>query len=184
MRKNAFAPALLVCTFLVIFTSTAFGFEPFVQTVNAEGFKEVRAENGMVVQWRVENTRLHVILQAPSTGWVGIGFHPDYKMQGANFIIGYVRRGEVIITDHFGTRKDRHDSDTKLDGSEDVTVIGGSEEDGKTTVEFTIPLASDDSSDKPLVPGESTPILLAYGPQDNFTKVHTIEAEAKGDITL
>jgi len=90
----------------------------------------------------------------------------------------------VIITDHFGTRKNRHDSDTKLDGSEDMAVIGGTEEDGKITIEFSIPLASDDYSDKPLVPGERTPVLLAYGPQDNFTKVHVIEAEAKGDITL
>ena len=125
-----------------------------------------------------------MILEAPITGWIGIGFHPEFKMQGANFIIGYVRRGDVFIADHIGTRKDRHDPNTRLDGSENVLSIGGYEEGGRTRIEFMIPLASNDKNDKPLVPGERTPVLLCYGPQDNFTKVHTIEAEAKGDITL
>jgi len=184
MRRNALNFALVAFSFFLIFSSSSFAFEPFVQTENSAGFKEVRAENGMVLQWRVEDTRLHVILEAPTKGWVGIGFHPELKMQGANFIIGYVRGGDVVVTDHFGTRKDRHASDTKLKGSEDVVVIGGTEEGGKTTIEFSIPLVTDDPNDKPLVPGESTLVLLSYGSQDNFTKVHTIEAEAKGDIKL
>jgi hypothetical protein len=66
--------------------------------VNGTGLNEVRAANGMILQWRVEGERLRVILDAPTRGWVGIDFRPENKMEGANFIISYVRGAEVVIS--------------------------------------------------------------------------------------
>jgi hypothetical protein len=163
---------------------SAFAFEPFTQAVNSAGFSEVQAPNGMILQWRVEGERLRVILDAPSTGWVGIGFHPDTKMKGANFIVGYVRGKEVVISDQVGTRIDRHDADTRIKGTQDVVAGGGSESGGRTRIEFLVPLVSGDAQDKPLKRGGRVPVLLCFGSQDNFTRAHTVEAEAKGDITL
>jgi hypothetical protein len=94
-------------------------------------------------------------------------------MKGANFIIGYVRGTEVVISDQVGTRIDRHDADVKNKGTQDVVVGGGYEAGNITRIEFSIPLVSNDSRDKPLQPGARVPILLCFGPQDNFTKVHT-----------
>ena len=61
-----------------------------------------------------------------------------------------------------------------------VSILSG----GRTKIEFLVPLVSGDAQDKPLRKGERVPVLLCFGPQDNFTKAHTVEAEAKGDITL
>jgi len=175
---------LAACILLLAAAPLCFGFDRFPQSVAADGFNEIRPANGMVVRWRVEAPRLRVVLEAPTRGWVGIGFKPDLKMQGANFIIGYVRGGEVFIDDHVGTHKDKHGADMKLSGTRDVQLVGGTEVDGRTRLEFTMPLDSGDPRDKPLAPGERVPLLLCYGDQDNVTRVHTIEAEAKGDITL
>jgi hypothetical protein len=184
LSTKTWQAATVAAALLLFVLSSAFAFEPFRQTVNGAGFNEVRAANGMVLQWRVEGERLRVMLEAPTRGWVGIGFHPENLMKGANFLIGYVRGTEVVISDQFGVRIDRHDADIRNKGTQDVVTVGGSESDGRSRIEFTIPLVSGDSLDKPLQPGERVPILLCFGPQDNFTKVHTIEAEAKGDITL
>lgn len=176
--------ALAVVAILLAAAPAALAFDPFPQSLTADGYNEIRPANGMVVSWRVEEQRLRVVLDAPTAGWVGIGFKPELKMQGADFIIGYVRGGEVFIADHFGTHKDRHAVDTRVQGTSDVQLLGGSETGGRTRLEFSIPLDSGDARDKPLRPGERVPVLLCYGPQDNFTRMHTIEAEAKGDITL
>jgi hypothetical protein len=184
LSTKAWQIAAVVAVLNLFALPAAFAFEPFSQTVNGAGFNEVRAANGMILQWRVEGERLRVILDAPTRGWVGIGFRPENKMKGANFLIGYVRGAEVVISDQVGTRIDRHDADVKNKGTQDVVVGGGSESGNRTRIEFSIPLVSNDSQDKPLQPGERVPILLCFGPQDNFTKAHTVAAEAKGDITL
>jgi hypothetical protein len=169
----------VVCLLAAVITA-----EAFEQKLNAAGFQEVRAANGMVLQWKVEDDRLHVIVSGRTEGWVAVGFNPSDKMKDANFILGYVSGDEVVLEDHYGTRKGRHAEDTELEGSEDLVVIGGFERNGITQVEFTIPLDSGDESDRALVAGERYPVLLAYGKADDFGKGHTIPAEAKGEITL
>ena len=177
--KKRIVLAVLVCVL-----AAAGGVGAFEQVLNAAGFQEVRAANGMVLQWKVEEGRLHVILSGQTAGWVGVGFNPSDKMKDANFIIGYVADGEVVLEDHYGTRKGRHTVDTELEGSEDLVVIGGEESNGITRIEFTIPLDSGDDSDRALVPGNRYPVLLAYGKADDLGKGHSIPAEAKGEITL
>ncbi|MBN1838356.1 MAG: hypothetical protein JW820_21025 [Spirochaetales bacterium] len=184
MNRTRILKAVGACLFFLAAAQVSFAFDPFVQSLAADGFNEIRPANGMVVRWRVEGPRLHLVLEAPTRGWVGIGFKPEFKMQGANFLIGYVRGGEAFIEDHVGTHKDKHGADTRLKGTRDVELLDGSETDGRTRLEFTIPLDSGDPRDKPLTPGERVPLLLCYGADDSFTRVHTIEAEAKGDITL
>jgi hypothetical protein len=173
--------ALAVLVFVLAVAGAAGAFE---QVLNAAGFQEVRAANGMVLQWKVEQDRLHVILSGQTGGWVGVGFNPSDKMKDANFIIGYVEGEEVVLEDHYGTHKGRHTVDTELEGSEDLIVTGGGESNGITRIEFTIPLDSGDASDRVLVPGNRYPVLLAYGKADDLKKGHSIPAEAKGEITL
>ena len=184
MNRKTLYSLVVICLLIVGAAPALVAFELFDQSQNASGFNEIRPANGMVVQWRVEGERLRVVLDAPTTGWVGIGFHPESGMQGANFVLGYVRRGQTVVADHFGTRRDQHQDDVRLGGTNDVELVSGSESGNRTVIEFTIPLDSGDRYDKVLVPGARTPILLCYGPQDNFTRVHAVEAEAMGDITL
>ena len=170
---------VMVCLLAAAVTAGA-----FEQVLNAAGFQEVKAANGMVLQWKVEGERLHVILSGRTEGWVAVGFNPSDKMKDANFILGYVADGEVVLEDHYGTRKGRHAADTDLEGAENTELIGGFERDGVTQIEFAIPLDSGDEADRALVPGERYPVLLAYGKADDFGKGHSIPAEAKGEITL
>ncbi|MBN1835885.1 MAG: hypothetical protein JW820_08540 [Spirochaetales bacterium] len=184
MNRSRVLKGVGVCLIFLAAAQAGLAFDLFDQVLAADGYNEIRPANGMVVRWRVEGPRLRLVLEAPTRGWVGIGFKPEFKMQGANFLIGYVRRGEAFIEDHAGTHKDKHGADTRLEGTRDVELVAGSEADGRTRLEFTIPLDSGDPRDKPLVPGERVPLLLCYGPDDSVTRVHTIEAEAKGDIRL
>jgi len=124
---------------------------------------EVKAKN-MTFAWKVDGDTLHAKMSAKTKGWVGVGFNPSNKMKDANFILGYVKDGKAEIADHFGTKATGHAADSKSGGSEDVTLVGGTEEGGMTTIEFTLPMNSGDKMDGALNADGDTMLLLAYGP--------------------
>ena len=123
--------------------------------------------------WSVAGEDLAVKIVAKTDGWVGIGFNPSNKMKDANYVLGYVKDGKAEISDEFGTRDNAHDTDEKLGGTSDVVLVGGSEEGGITTIEFTMPLDSGDSYDRPIQIDGDAVVHLAYGAgRDSFRSKH------------
>lgn len=134
--------------------------------------------------WKVVGETLAVKMTAETEGWVGIGFNPVSEMKGANFILGYVKDGEVKLDDDYGTDANAHKSDTKLGGSSDVTLVGGTETGGMTTIEFTIPLESGDKNDTKIDVNGDTTVLLAYGTgRDSFLAKHKYRTALKVNLS-
>ena len=134
-------------------------------------------EKGVTFAWKVDGDTLHCKLSAKTKGWVAVGFNPEEKMKGANYIIGYVKGDEVKVEDHYGDKTVNHATDKKLGGTSDVTLVGGSEKGGTTTIEFTIPMDSGDQYDSALVADGDTVVLLAMGPpRDSFKARHKKQA--------
>lgn len=139
--------------------------------LQAAEYKHTLKIDTMTFDWSVAGENLAVKLSAPTTGWVAIGFHPTDMMKDANIIIGMVKDGKVEIADDFGTQPTQHGPDTKRDGQENVTVVGGSETGNTTTLEFSIPLNSGDPNDGVIDPKADTVIMLAYGPDRDSIKL-------------
>ncbi len=134
--------------------------------------------------WKVAGDTLAVKLSAETEGWIGIGFNPEKEMKGANFILGYVKKGVAKLDDDYGVDENAHMPDTKLEGTSDVTLVGGTEADGKTTLEFTLPLASSDKNDKKIDVNGDTIVLLAYGAgRDSFLAKHKYRTALKVNLT-
>ncbi len=134
--------------------------------------------------WKVDGDRLAVKLSAQTEGWVGIGFNPSRMMKDANFILGYVKDGKPEITDDFGDTNNNHSPDDKLGGTQDVTLVGGSEEGGMTTIEFTMPLQSPDKNDGTITANGDTIVLLAYGgARDSFKSKHQYRTALKVNLS-
>lgn len=142
-------------------------------------FAELTASD-MVFRYRVVGDSMEVEVEAPTTGWVAVGFDPERGMQGANFVIGYVAGGEATVEDHYGNGMTSHSSDESLGGRRDVTEVTGTESDGSTTIGFRLPLDSGDEYDKPLESGGEYTVLLAYGPNnaDDVTSYHQFRTQA------
>lgn len=130
-----------------------------------EGFSSATAA-GVNVQWNVDGDTITVQASAGTTGWVAVGFDPSRQMADANIIIGYVEDGELFISDDYGVSRISHAPDTENGGSNDIVNAEGDERDGVTTIRFTIPLDSGDAMDKPLEPGTTYTVIVAYGPDD------------------
>jgi hypothetical protein len=150
----------------------------------AQGWQELVVGN-FTLRWAtIPGDSLAVELSAPTTGWVAVGFDPDSIMLGANIVIGYVVSTTPTLRDDYGWQVTGHRDDLLLGGTRDLTVDGGTESGGTTEIMFTIPLDSGDPYDKPLVPGNTYPIILAMGPNgaDDFSTQH--QAVAVGQISL
>lgn len=145
--------------------------------VTASAYDHKITEKKITFEWKVNGANIDIRLSAPTTGWVGIGFNPTDQMKDANFIVGYVKKGKVKVSDDYGKTKKTHSKDTKAGGKKDVTGISGGEENGVTTIVFTIPLDSGDAKDKALDINGVTTVLLAYGAgRDSFKSRHKVHA--------
>jgi len=137
-------------------------------------YSDTVSQEGYSLCWRADDSVLHVMMTAPTTGWVAVGFHSEGAMKNANILIGYVSDGTVNLRDDFGTDYISHADDVSLGGSSDFTVVGGSESNGRTTISFTVPLASGDEYDRDLVPGTDCDVIMANGPNgaDGYSEKH------------
>ena len=141
-------------------------------TVGAFEYAHTMADRatGMEVHWSNDAARLFIALVSPGTGWVALGLDPENAMQGADYILVAVTGERVIAEDHFGTSRFGH----SLDERQDVLAATGIERNGRTTVEFVIPLDSQDAWDKSLSPGGTYTALLAFhASSDDLAARHT-----------
>ncbi|MFC1887409.1 DOMON domain-containing protein [Candidatus Cloacimonadota bacterium] len=139
---------------------------------DSTGFYSTTAA-GVTLQYRIDNENLHCILSANTNGWVAVGFNPTSMMEDANFIIGYTQGNNIFLRDDWGTGTTTHASDTSLGGTDNVTEIGGSESNGVTEIEFSIPLNSGDQYDQVLELEQTYTIILARGDTDDYSGYHT-----------
>ena len=132
----------------------------------------VVTKDGFTFSWRVSDVTMDIILEAPTMGWVSVGFDPSKKMKDANYIIGSIdKNGTLTIQDNFGTGHISHKPDEKLGGVDNITNKFGEEKDGKTTLKFSIPLDSKDKFDVALNPGKHA-VILASSKNDRLTSKH------------
>ena len=153
-------------------------------SINAASYDHEITSQKMTFAWKVDGSNLNVKISAPTKGWVGIGFNPSKEMKDAKFVLGYVKEGKAIVSDHFGTGDTKHDAVENLGGKSDVTLVGGTEEADITTIEFTLPLISTDTKGGKIDPAAETTVLLAYGPDNDSLKVrHKFRAKLSVNLT-
>lgn len=164
--------ALLAGTVLLVLAGCG---DPTGPTEGEDGWKEY-ITGGFTFEWKVEDSTgtIRIILTAPTTGWLAVGFEPTAFMNEANLLIGYVSGGAAQVRDDYGTGAVTHESDVTLGGTDNVELIAGSEVSGETVLEFRIPLDSGDAYDKVLVEGTTYSVIFAYGQNgaDDFVSGH------------
>ncbi len=168
---NKVAALLLGCLLLV--AASGCRKDKPAETGQVEQERRELTSSSFTLSWKVIDAELEVVVSAPTEGWLAVGFDPERRMQGANYIIGYVKDGNVVVRDDYGTDPLAHRPDIELGGSEDVKPIDGSEVDGRTEITFRVPLAAGDEFDKSLEPGQTYKVLLAYGDGDDFSQIHS-----------
>jgi hypothetical protein len=135
---------------------------------------------GFQIRWSNDASFLRVGLTSPGMGYLAIGFDPDDRMQGANFVLAAVRSGQLWTRDDYGNGPLTHASDASLGGTDDILAAAGRESEGKTHVEFVIALNSGDRFDKLLTPGTTYDIVISFHEtNDDFDTYHSRRGAGK-----
>ena len=107
-------------------------------------------------------------MNAPTDGWVAIGFNTQDQLAGTNLIMGCVKSGKTIVEDRHTVRPGHYPTVVELGGTSAVSETSGLENDHYTTISFTIPLKAVDQYHHDLEPGNEYTVLMAYSREDDF----------------
>jgi hypothetical protein len=124
---------------------------------------------------------VEITLKAKTTGWIAFGLDPTRRMNGADFVLGYVKDGKAFAEDHFGNGDFSHRPDVSLGGTNDVISAKGSEDSGVTTLTVRLPLTSKDEKDKKFTPGKHK-LLLSYALKDDLSAKHASRGSVEIEI--
>jgi hypothetical protein len=122
--------------------------------------------------YKVDGPNLVASVSCPTSGWVAVGFNPSKIMKDANLIMGYADPEGPVIVDQFGSDTYKHQPDTSIGGRNDIIDANCVEENGMTTLSFTIPLSSGDSKDVVLQKNSKTKVIFAAGKEKDLKKKH------------
>ncbi len=92
-------------------------------------------------------------------------------MFGADIVIGYVDARGAHVEDDYANTPVSHVADTALGGHDDILGSAGLTTAAGTTIEFERPLAAHDSTDQPIMAGQ-TRVLMASADAKDFTAYH------------
>jgi len=166
---------ILVLFLMVIISTFVFG-DNHSNQVNSkmvEGLtytNYIETELGMDIYWEFsENQELFMMLKAPVSGWISIGFEPSKKMKGAKIIIVGFKDEEVILEEYYGNTQISH----RKIKEKYITEFYGERTEEYSLAEFVIPL-DNESRYNSLQPGSIIKTIIAYhNSSDSFSRRHS-----------
>ncbi len=129
---------------------------------------KVVKKNGMTVRWYHTSRHVHFKMEAPTEGWVAIGFHDEPPLTDAYLVMGAVDYGTVIISEFYTHRPGDYQSIKSLDGTDQLGDRGGEETVRGSMFSFSLPLGEGDRHRKSLCAGQTYYLTLAYSREDDF----------------
>lgn len=134
---------------------------------NKSGIRELD-KNGMSVKWSFSEDQVHFNVQAPSQGWLAIGFNETADLENTYLLMGSVSDGKVMVQEHHIFRPGIYQSFEQLKEPHSVENIKGNESVNSTSISFSLPQTSFFQYVKHLKPGMEYHLLLAYSTEDDF----------------
>lgn len=125
-------------------------------------------KNDMTVKWEIQGEHLQITMQAPTKGWVAIGFNKQHSLKGTHLAMGAIQDEEIKLEDRYTIAAGNYPLITDLGGQNALTLIDGTENEEGTTISFQLPLQAVDSYHFSLEEGKMYNLLLAYSQSDDF----------------
>lgn len=125
-------------------------------------------KNGMTVSWLYQQDRIYFELEAPTEGWIAIGFNSTNVLPGSYLLMGNLIAGKPEVVEHYTLRPGDYRPVSELGGSAQIRDVSGTESEGKTRIRFSVPIESRNQYAKNLVEGSSWTLHMAYSQEDDF----------------
>ncbi len=125
-------------------------------------------KNGMEVTWAIKEDKITFTMNAPTDGWIAIGFNDSENMTGAYLLMGNVINNQPHLVEHYTKSPGNYSPLTNYGVMSRVVDLSGSETVNSTTLEFSLPIHSSDSYSRDLTKGKSYTMTMAFSREDDF----------------
>lgn len=137
------------------------------ELIAQQEFKEIQ-KNQMVVRWKFDNQRLYFEMEAPTNGWVTIGFNETSALSETYLLMGRVQKGQAEIVEHYTSSPGNYRPIGDFDIPSQVSEISGMELKNYTKISGFVPINKASKYHKNLSPGSKWTLLIAYSLDDDF----------------
>lgn len=122
----------------------------------------------MMVNWHFDLNRIHFELNAPTDGWVAIGFNDQVGITDTYLLMGNVINNKPNVEEYFTLRPGDYQSLKSLGISNEVKNISGYENNNNTYLQFSLPINAQSKYQRDLSIGKNYVMLIAYSQEDDF----------------
>ncbi|XP_050715576.1 uncharacterized protein LOC126998176 [Eriocheir sinensis] len=138
-------------------------------------------QGSVVMLWSPREEDIVFEIQAGAKGYVGLGFSPNGGMKGADIVLGWVdAAGEVFLHDTYADGN----MAPKVDASQDVTLLGGYQNDTHTVIRFSRPWNTCDEGQDVLLSDDTVRVIWAYSNTDPASETDLKYHAARGTKSL
>ena len=123
---------------------------------------------GMKFSYQLLDEEIEVTLEAPTLGWVGVGFNDHNSIVKSDLLLFHVVEGQVEGLDMHVVAAGNPQEDEDLGGTMDISAPEGKEEKGKTHIKFRLPFPAKDAFDFTHRLNRQFWLILAYSTHDDF----------------
>ncbi len=123
---------------------------------------------GMTMSYQIVENNIEIVLQAPTTGWLGIGFNQENSIVKSDLYLLRVKDNEAEGLDMYVVTAGNPKEDHEIGGYFNLSAIEGKEVNGSTTLKFKLPIGSKDRYDFSHELGADFWLILAYSQLDDW----------------
>ena len=132
--------------------------------------KEIKqvSKNNMEVKWYYKSERIYFEMNAPTTGWVTIGFNSSSNIKNSYLLMGRVKNGKSEVVEHYTFSPGNYKSFKSLNELSNIKHVEGAEKNNQTTLKFSLPITATSKYQKTLTQNSKYELIMAFSQQDDF----------------
>lgn len=158
------------------FTSLVLLVTNFIQ---AQNMMQTIEKNQMIVSWEVQENQIYFEMQAPTQGWVTIGFNENESLSGAYLLMGRIKNGKAEVVEHYVKQPGDYQPILEYGIESQILSVNGLENETQTQLSFSIPIAAISQYHKNLFVGTQWTLIIAYSTEDDFQHHSIMRTSAK-----
>ena len=135
---------------------------------NGQSSHQSITQNGMTVSWSFDKENIVIEMEAPTQGWIAIGFNETSELTNTYLIMGAVTNGKAEVKEHHVFKPGDYQSFEAIGEPESITEVSGSQTSHSTSIQFSLPTSSFFQYSKTLKPNTEITMLIAYSQKRDF----------------
>lgn len=133
-----------------------------------EYFPQSVSKGGMTVNWVHQGDRVFFELQAPTEGWITVGFNDRDDMSDSYLLMGRIINAKAEVVQYYTLGPGNYKPFGQLGSALTLADVSGKQQKNQSNIKFSLPTRALSKFEQSLTPGKDIIMILAYSRDDDF----------------